>query len=269
MVLASYGMGFAQALPRIHVVDFTMRSDTAAPRVAQPFHIEIAGRLKEPLGSVDFVILPNLAGLEPLGDERRAIATSHGTDFNETLTVVARSGGNLHLSAAYFDAVDPRDGRPKRYYSNDLALNVTGSPPPMLPSTSPWSLLLKLVAALLVVFLAGAVLLRGKAKPTQTAAVANPEPIDETPAPEDGFRRALGALKRERTRSAVMALRSELWKTAGAHGGETLNALLSRNGAAKPMQTALRLVERAAFVQQSRLDAAIDDAVCAVEVQVQ
>ncbi|MBV8726537.1 MAG: hypothetical protein JO233_02025 [Candidatus Eremiobacteraeota bacterium] len=254
----------AQSLPRLHVFSFTMHADTGAPHVGQPFHLEIAGRLKQQLASVDFVVLPNLAGLEPLGDERRAVATSNGTNFSETLTIVANHPGTVHLAGAYFDAIDPRDGKPKRYYTNELVLNVTGAPVPANDTGSLRAFLMKLVAALLVVFVVGALLLRRKPSASQPVAVPPHEPESVSPV-DNPIPKALERLKRERTRSAVMALRGELWKSAGARGGETLSELLSRNGVAGAMLGSLHGVERAAFIGDVRLPVAIDDAIAAVE----
>jgi len=264
--IRSYGSASAQTLPRLHVASFSMRADTQTPRVGQPFHLEIAGRVREQIAAVDFVVLPNLGGLEPLGDERRAVATRSGTNFNETLTVVAQRGGAVHLAGAYFDALDARDGKAKRYYSNDLALNVIGAPPATDRTVSLRAFLIKLVAVLLAVFLLGALLRRRKKPLAETAAIVPTSPaVDEAAQSENGVRTALGALKVERNRSAVMALRHEVWKTAGAHGGETLSELFSRNGVAGGLQASLRTLERAAFISEDRLSTAIDDAIAAVE----
>ena len=258
----------AQTLPRLAVLSFAMRADTRTPHVGQPFHLEISGRLKEQLSGVDFVVLPNLAGLEPLGDERRAIATSGGTNFSETLTVMANRAGTIHLGGAYFDAIDARDGKAKRYYSNELILNVVGVAPVSNDASPLRAFLMKLVGALLIVFLVGAVLFRKKAQPAQVPIIAAPpESHREAPPIEDSLATALERLKHERDRSAVMSLRHELWKEAGARGGETLNDLISHNGVSGAMPASLRLIERAAFIADNRLAEAIDDAIAAVEKQ--
>ena len=260
----------AQTLPRLVVMSFTMRADTRTPHVGQPFHLEIAGRLKEQLSGVDFVVLPNLAGLEPLGDERRAIATSAGTNFSESLTVVANRAGPIHLGGAYFDAIDARDGKAKRYYSNDLTLNAIGGAQTANDAAPLRAFLMKLVAALLIVFLVGAVLFQKKKQPARVPMVAPPvEPRIEVPPIENPLACALERLKRERDRPAVMTLRYELWKEAGARGGETLSDLVSRNGVAGTMVASLQRIERAAFIGDSRLEEAIDDAVAAVEKQLE
>ncbi len=269
VVTTAQSVAFAQALPRLHVISFTMRADMQAPHAGEPFHLEIEGRLREPLSGVDFVVLPNLAGLEPLGDERHVFTMQSGTNFAETLTVVAHNGGAVHLNGAYFDAIDPRDGKAKRYYSNDLVLNVIGSTPAPAEGTG-WllALLMRLVAALLLVFLVGGLLFRKKARRPQPLVLSTPpQTIGQATPTEDAVSIALGDLKRARSRDAVMALRGALWKTAGARGGETLDELLSRNGVAGPLRASLRSLERAAFVADERLGSAIEDAIAVVGKQ--
>lgn len=257
---------FAQALPRVHVLSLTLRSDVRSPQVGRPFHLIISGRLREQLGSVDFVVLPNLAELEPLGDERHAIATARGTAFSETLTVVARRAGQVHIGSAYLDAVDPRDQKPKRYYSNDLTLTVGGAAPLQNGAGSLAAFLARLVAGLFLVFAAGWIFLKRRAPVRAVADI----PAIETPLPPpspsaDELSSAFADLKRNRDRDAVMRLRFALWKNAGATGGETLGDLLARNGARGSLQSALRTTERAAFIEDAQLSAAVEHAIAALE----
>jgi len=258
----------SQSLPRLHVLSFVMKTDAQAPMIGRAFHLEISGRVAERVAAVDFVVLPNLADLEPLGDERHAIVAPGGTSFSETLTVAPRHAGTMHLGAAYFDAIDARDGKPKRYYSNDLVINVGAPPVAQEALGSLTTALARLVGALLIVFVLGAAVLgRRRGRLAATAAVpSEPEPRAAAPA-ENGVLQALAQLKEIRDRSAVMALREEMWKDAGGRRGETLSDLISRNGIAGALRTSLNALERAAFVSDAYLGAAIDDAIGTVEKQ--
>jgi len=256
----------AQTLPRLHVAALTLRCDTRSPKIGQPFHLVIAGRLQERLSSVDFVVLPNLAELEPLGDERHVIVTARGTDFSETLTVAARHAGRVHVAGAYLDAIDPRDGKPKRYYSNDLTFTVAGAAPQTQTGLgSLISFLAKLVGALLVLFVLAKLLRRKRVPAPAVVAKSTPESVGPAASPLDGLPQALADLRRDRDREAVMRLRFQLWKTAGAKGGETVGDLLARNGARGSLKDALLKTERAAFVDETQLADAVDRTIVALE----
>ncbi|MDQ6933384.1 MAG: hypothetical protein M3160_09465, partial [Candidatus Eremiobacteraeota bacterium] len=85
----------------------------------------ISTRFKEHVASPDeLIILPTLGRLQIVGDERHAILADGATGYTETLTVVAHASGTVRVGAAYFNAIDARNGKPSRFSSNDLTFAV-------------------------------------------------------------------------------------------------------------------------------------------------
>jgi hypothetical protein len=69
-----------------------------------------------------------------------------------------------------------------------------------------------------------------------------------------------------RDRSSVLRVREALWNVAGANPGETLRDVLQREGAhGDGLGRMLVAFECAAFVNDTRLQQAIDDALCEAE----
>ncbi|MHB8230394.1 MAG: hypothetical protein ACYDG0_06355, partial [Vulcanimicrobiaceae bacterium] len=126
LLLLPMGQARAQSLQRLDVTSFTLSSDTGAPQLERPFHLIIAVSVTESESRLDNLVLPSFFGLEELGDARRLVAGSNGTRYRETITVVAHRSGTIHVTPAYLDAVDARNGRPTRFISNALVLHVGG-----------------------------------------------------------------------------------------------------------------------------------------------
>jgi hypothetical protein len=101
--------------------------------------------------------------------------------------------------------------------------------------------------------------------------VANPpEPAPSPePAPDDGARwiALLAALRAEPTRERVLAIRAELRSRISAGENETLGDLAARGacGASPAVLQGLRGVERAAFVDDPDVTAAVREALPALE----
>ncbi|HKU68016.1 MAG TPA: hypothetical protein VJP85_09585 [Candidatus Baltobacteraceae bacterium] len=258
----------AQQYQRLHVRSFTLSSDTANPQPEQPFHVTLNIGVSDNLVQLRNVFLPTFFGAEELGDVRQLTHGKTGTTYRETLTLVAHERGVLSVSSAYLDAIDARDGKPKRFISNSLRLPVGGG-----PVNDAWDVLRKialvaidlLLLAALVFVVAALFWRRRRGEVVLRAAQvdeAEPEPIAAAPA-KDEVSEAFDVLRERRDRACVLALRGALWRSTGASDGETLSDVLRRPGAndAK-LRRLLMKVERAAFVEQTRLDDAIEEVLC-------
>ncbi|MDP9024438.1 MAG: hypothetical protein M3N13_03545 [Candidatus Eremiobacteraeota bacterium] len=265
----------AQSLQHLSVRQFTLSADTAAPKLEVPFHLVLTVRAGERVSSIANLDLPILAELELLGDERRVTSDRSGTTYREIIGVVAHHAGDIHVSPATVDAIDPRDRRGKRYFSNDLTLHVTGAVLAPLTSAgnSARSLLRAVMnAILLVAGIAATVFivmtLARRRRRQVGVALPLPDPVIEPPerSARDVLHDGLLALRAERTREAAVAVRSLARHIIGASERETLADVLRRPGAYDPrMRDVLRTLERAAFTYDSDVTAAIGAAIHALE----
>jgi hypothetical protein len=253
----------AQQLARLHVQSFMLTSDTAYPKVEEPFNVTLTIRVRENItGPLNNVILPSLAGVEELGDERVLSSGPGGTVYRETLRLVAHARGPLTIGSGYLDAIDARDGKPKRFISNDLHLQVQGGP--LLDAWGPLRAILRAILELILlaaaIFVLVAIFRRRPAPPVPAPApVAAAEPVSP-PSPEELLRQRLEELGERRDRQSVLRVRAALWNAAGAREGETLADVLRRPIAHDPrIQSLLLRVERATFIEDARLPEAIDD----------
>lgn len=273
-------MAGAQALQRLTVVSFDLGADTTAPRVDVPFHLMLTLRVRERVGQIANLDLPELAQLELLGDERETTTTPQGTQYRETVTVVAHDGGTVAISPATLQAIDARDGKPKQWFSNGLTLHVTGAPSRSVNNAAgtfgtalrnALGVLLSLVlwAAGIACFVAIVVLLVRR-RPTpepepQLVASPLPPPV-VVRTPRQRAEDALAVLRAERTRSSAIAVRAAIWRMVGASDGETLADVLRRpDPQDRVTRELLVALERSAFTYEEDLRAAIDDACGALE----
>jgi hypothetical protein len=204
-----------------------------------------------------------------LGDERRIHQDATGTDYVETLTVTGLQPGTAHLSPAHLDAIDARNGKPSRFSSNDLTLRIVPEGTTTVrPDWRPIAWRALLMATGIV---AGVVVLIALIRTHRTRVVVPKRNVPKVTAvvltePRPGLERALAMLRANRTRDEAFAVRSALRAFAGAREDETLDVLLIRlDGSAPALRAALRLAERAAFVDESRLQSGIDELIPAVE----
>ncbi|MGA9272322.1 MAG: hypothetical protein WBV67_02450, partial [Candidatus Cybelea sp.] len=130
--LASAGSVPAQGLARLTVVSFALASDTNVPRIEVPFRLILTLRVRERVSQIANINLPMLAQLELLGDERETVTGPRGTQYRETITVVAHQAGGVAIAPATLQAIDARDGKPKEWYTNGLTLRVAGAAPHVL-----------------------------------------------------------------------------------------------------------------------------------------
>jgi len=261
-------------LQRLHVSAFTFGADTTHPVMERPFDLLITVRLSDRVRDLRNLILPTFIGLEPLGDERSLIRVPGGTEYRERITVIAHRGGTLRIAPPYLDAVDARDGLPKRFLANPLVLTI-GGPAEMLrgdgtsASRNVFGVILRAAGWVLFLALAGLLLLRRMIR-ARRGEPAEPEREREREfSPHDrlrALRDVLDVLAEHPSRAAVFAVRTQLRAWAGIPAEATLiDALAHIHEREGPLRSALIAVERAAFCKDDLLEDAVRDAVAAVE----
>ena len=273
---AAAGIGRAQTLQRLTVTTFVLGADTSRPQIEVPFHLVVTLNVRERISAVENLELPILAELELLGDERRLEARPSGTQYRETITVVAHHTGSISIAPATLQAIDARDGRAKQYFTNPLTLQVVGgSLEPLQAGESfagaaldlarralLWGLGIACVAAVLILAL------RRRAPPVPppvVVAVAPARPVVARTL-RDELGDALSVLRADPTRATAVTVRAAVWRTVGGSEGETLADVLHRPAAADPrVRDVLRALERAAFTYDADLAAAVPAACAALE----
>jgi hypothetical protein len=256
------GPASAQHYQRLHVRSFTLTSDKSNPQLEEPFHVTLTIRVAENVSHLENVFLPTFFGAEELGDEQQIAAGAGGTTYRETLTLVAHERGMLAVSSAYLDAIDARDGKAKRFISNPLKIPVGGGPVSVV-----WNVLRTVVYVAIEIAVAAAALFvlatifwrRRDRTPVTTAPQPQPAPAPAVSDPARELAAAFARLRERRDRPAVLALRGALWHAAGANAGETLSDVLRRPAADEHLRRLLMVVERATFIEEARLDEAIED----------
>ncbi|MHB8146970.1 MAG: hypothetical protein ACYDGM_06895 [Vulcanimicrobiaceae bacterium] len=275
-MLAFVGIaGVAQSLQRLTITRFTLAADTAAPTLEVPFHLLITVHVDQRIDELDTLDLPVLTSLELLGDERRLTSNASGTIYRETITVVAHHTGAIHIAPATLDAVDARDGKPKQFYSNALTLTVQGGTLEPLQSVGSGLIAFVVFALRVLMILVGiacavaivALLFRRRAAPPQAQ---NPtpaaEPIEPSRNARDELHDVFLVLRASPTRANAMRARSRARNIVGATDAQTLADVLARPESSDPLVARiLRTLERAAFTYDADLQAAIADAIDALE----
>lgn len=277
LLLASTHVAQAERLQRLTVQRFTLTGDTARPIVEHPFHLVITIRVAQRVSELRNVVLPVLPGLEILGDEVQTSHPAQGTQYRETLAVLAHGSGDLHIGSAYIDAIDARDGAGKRYFSNALTLTVTGPTGEIasaLRQRGPWlAILVRWITTILGLTGIGILVLvfvaarRRRPMPIQqpvstTMLLPPARPID----PNAAIREALATLRASQTRVHALALRAQLRARLGIAVGATLADALSRRTAREPRaRAALVAVEAAAFVHDAAFEGRVGTCINAVE----
>ena len=260
----------AEQLARLNVTSFAMQSDTPHPQVEVPFHIIFSIHVAQNVAQLQNIVLPSFGPLEIGGDEQHLSGTSGGSDYREIVTVVSHQTGHISIAAAYLDAVDARDGKPKRFLSttpsgkDTIELDVVGGAlEPITPDSGPALLrgvmrALSFLGGLIVIALLAAAVLWLR-RP------ALPQPKDETrePVAVQPPERSLADVARELritpTRERAVGARSELWRSIGAPEGATLNDVLAKTPTRDTQLSALlRAAERAAFTHDVDLSGAIN-----------
>jgi len=224
--------------------------------------------VRERVTQIENIDLPILAQLDLLGDERETTAAPRGTEYRETITLVAHAGGSLAIAPATLQAIDARDGKAKQWYTNGLTLAVIGAP--IRVNRGFASLILWTLGVLCVIAIA-VLLLRRRRSVAPPIRVAPAAPPPEPPRVVVRSRRqqaqdALAVLRTERTRSAAIDVRAAIWRMVGASDGETLGDVLRRPGTNDlSMRQLLIALERSAFTYDADLNPAIEDACSALD----
>jgi hypothetical protein len=272
----------AAPLQRLTVTSFTLSSDTAKPELEVPFHLIVSLHVREAVPEIDNIILPVLVDVEPQGDARMTQAGPGGTDYRETITVVAHHTGKIMLAPATLQAIDARDGKATQYSTNPLTLEVVGAalavPGPESQTmqdtlAAVWSTLRGLIVwiiGLAAVVILVLVLARRRPQAVHAPVAAAPPPVSRTAASprsrRDRLQDALTVLRADRNRATAVRVRAVVWELIGASDGETLADVLRRPEAGDPrMAGVLRALERAAFTYDDDVAPAIDAACEALE----
>ncbi|MGA7747200.1 MAG: hypothetical protein WBG27_08365 [Candidatus Aquilonibacter sp.] len=266
----------AQSLQRLTVTQLTLAADTTTPQIEVPFHLIVTAHVRQRIAELDNLDLPILAELELLGSERTTVASrSGGSTYRETITVVAHHSGAITIAPVTLDAVDARDGKAKRYFSNSLTIRVAGPGSAIVAADDAWQGMRALGAALLrllvivigivgVVFLVVALIRRRPPPPAPVVTLAPAKPVARNP--KDALREALERLRHERTRAGAMRARSIVRRMVGASDTETLADVLQRPLAADPsLRDLLRALERAGFTYDADLNVAVAAAIAQLE----
>ncbi|MDE2482345.1 MAG: hypothetical protein KGN02_09170 [bacterium] len=262
----------AQDLQRLTVTQLSLAADTTSPRVEVPFHLIVTARVRQRVARLENIDLPILAELELLGDAQSTRSDASGTIYRETITVVAHHAGDTTIAPVTLDAIDARDGRAKRYFSNALTLHVRGDfarrAGDALAAFARGLLALLLVAAGIGSLGLVVVLLARRPRPAPPVAPPpQPTPIPPTP-PSAGerLREIAEALRADPTRSGALQARHAVRRMVGASDAETLDDVLHALAPDDPMRRPLRALERAAFTREDDLREALADALAALDV---
>jgi hypothetical protein len=266
----------AQPLPTLHIHGFALALDRTSVNVGEAFHLTLKTHVDEKLSALDNVVLPNLSGLEDLGDERRCTPSKKGTDCIETLTLDAADPGDRTIGPASLEAIDPRTGRPHNIQSNVVTIHVTGQsktsnepPAPDFFGDIVAAAVRGVITFVLVAVAVWALLWgfgRRRARPSPVPLVATPAPPPPPPTAAVDWAAQLAALtaalEREPTRANAVAVREALRRHVGARDEETLADLVARNATNGQLSTlvALTAIERAAFCEEERVPEAAREA---------
>ncbi len=258
----------AQSLQTLHVRNFSLAVDRTAVTVGEPFRLTIRADVRETLGRIDDVTLPDLAGFDELGDERNCSTTQNGTACLETLTLVPMTQGNIALGPATLEAIDGRSGKASRFATNVVAIVV--SPGAMIAGETirdaiygAAGFILRIALLLLVLFVVLGFFSLALRRRRRRPAAPVPAPAAPVPAtvPVASFEALVAALAREPSRPRVVAVRDALRTRFGAGERETLRDLTARGAVREPRDAAaLAALERAAFCDAAELPRAVEEA---------
>ncbi|MDB5072585.1 MAG: hypothetical protein JWM87_3696 [Candidatus Eremiobacteraeota bacterium] len=242
----------ADALRALHVDALSMRADHTRVQVGQVFHLAIHAHVRERVGALDELVVPDVGTMKLEGDERSVTTSASGTDVVETLTLEPTQSGAFTFNGAYLDAVDARTHKPSRFSAN--AVRVVVAQPEGLFYDNAAAMLWRLggivLAGILALVAAAAALVFIVRRRRRTpVAVPVAEPVVPPPpqrTPRDDVADALRAYRTAPANGALMRLRETLFVAAGANAGSTLRDAHART-ADRALRDALDAAERTAF----------------------
>jgi len=259
----------AQLLQRLHVRSFAISADRSFARVSDTVHVSITLHTDEAIDSCDAVTLPDFFGFEVLGDERVRQSSPRGTDCTERITLQATTPGLHRIGPATLDAIDATTGRPSRFGTNTIEIRVGAA----VPDYGVW--IRELVISFgSVLALAVALFLLVRYRLSRFGAVTRIEPEPELPQPAvqpesdaSRWRTLIATLAQHPTRGNVIGVRTLLRERIGARDEETFGDLLARGAMREQpdLLDAMRAIERATFIDDSNLTAAVRDSIAPLD----
>ncbi len=266
----------AQSYPKLHVVALAQRADRATVEPGGVFHVTIHVKVAQRRERIDELILGSFENCEIISNETVHTAAPDGTDFVERLTVQALAPGSATISPAYIDAIDSALGKPMRFSSNAIRVEVSGAPPlagffETFEATARRLLLaLAIVASVFAALFVLVVLFvrrrRRPATPPPPIVTVSPPAVSVAVAPSDRLARSLEAYRSERSPAALADLRAVLFAAAGAAVGATLVDAMRALGPREPnLRRAMLAAENAAFGPTAERAGAGDDLIAAVQ----
>jgi hypothetical protein len=261
----------ASALRTLHVDALSMRADRSHVRVGQVFHLAIHARVRERVGALDELVVPNVGTMLLEGDERHVGTATDGTDVVETLTLEATQPGTYTFNGAYLDAVDARNGKPSRFSANAVRVVVEprgGSPAEGYRPSARLIATAALAGGIAIAALAGVVaLLRARRRAQRPVSAPTAEPNVAAPpprTPREEVAEALRAYRSAPAMRALMRLRAALFAAAGVNAGATLRDALAATSD-RALRAALGAAERTAFGPAHARDASSAELIDATE----
>ncbi len=257
-----------------------MRADRTHVAIGDVFHVAVHVHVRERVGSLDDLVMPDIGTLQLLGDERTATHGAGGTDITETLTLESAVRGTFTLLPAHLDAIDARDHRAKRF-SAQQSVVITVDAPAMVPSVAAprfemlgvtlWNIVWRGILALALIVIgivAAARVLRRRPVILSSSKDVSPN-AGEAPPPsvmsqEDRVADALRVYRTTPGGAPLERLREELFIAAGVDAGATLRDAL-RAAPRGPLHDALIAADDAAFGPAHVRDAASARLIAATE----
>jgi hypothetical protein len=273
------GTASAQQTPVFHVRSFAMRADRAQVRVGDSFHLTIELQVDETTTRCDAINPPDFYGFDSLGEERHISTRPAGTTCIDIITLSPVAPGAHTIPPATIDAIDATTSTPSRFSTNTVAINALHAPlrTAMIVRNTAIQMFKALVVLLLTLALIGtaywalARVLPGfaavrripHADHAADVAQAQPAPLDE----RERLRAIVTVLAAQPTRRNVLAVRMILRAMVHAREDEVFGELLARVAATvdPALLEVMRVIERAAFIDDEHLPEAVRDAVRALK----
>ncbi|HYZ15848.1 MAG TPA: hypothetical protein VE591_05580 [Candidatus Acidoferrum sp.] len=247
----------------------SMRADRTTLGVGEIFHMTIHARVREKVGELDELVVPDVGTMQILDDERQTTQNARGTEVVERLTLETTARGRYTFAPPYLDAIDPRDLRPHRFSAGRAVTVVVLGDPAIIWPRDKWVLarsLATFLAAFVVVALVTLALM-GRIRPRRertlvadvTLCLSNGSHAPRAPissavswTPRERVDAALRIYRRSPGTASVETLRAALFDAAGAPphatAGDALAALRANDASdGDALRGALLAAERTAF----------------------